>query len=122
MVGAQFDVAGGGRSPARMGATSGRGKRPVAGREREVRHVTPDASRPAWRGGKPRWCSLWAPPCVSQRLLSPVNCVSRLVNLCVQVVEVAELRLVLGVVTLLFIRFSVVGSKTQPEYQHSGTF
>nr|KAF6485474.1 hypothetical protein HJG63_010663 [Rousettus aegyptiacus] len=58
-----------------MGATSGRGKRPVAGRKREVRHVTPDACRPAWRGGKPRWCSLWAPPCVSQRLLSPVNCI-----------------------------------------------
>lgn len=44
------------------------------------------------------------------------------VNLGVQAVEVAELGLVLGVVTLLFLRFSVVGPKTQPKYQHSGTF
>lgn len=104
MVGAQFDVAGGGRSPARMGATSGRGKRPVAGRKREVRHVTPDACRPAWRGGKPRWCSLWAPPCVSQRLAESSQ-LCKSVNLGVQAVEVAELGLVLGVVTLLFLRF-----------------
>lgn len=102
-----------------MGATSGRGKRPVAGRKREVRHVTPDACRPAGREA-PVVLALGAPLRFTAAAESSQLCKS--VNLGVQAVEVAELGLVLGVVTLLFLRFSVVGPKTQPKYQHSGTF